>query len=245
MARMKKNRWLKIGAAAVLLLCGICWWYVSDYYHADDAAVAAMSSAADVVVRQEGNTVAFIPDEAKTGFIFYPGGKVEHTAYAPLMQGLAENGVLCVLAQMPMNLAVLDMNAADGITETYPQIESWYIGGHSLGGSMAASHAAKNASLYDGLVLLASYSTADLSTSGLQVISIYGSEDGVLNMEKYAENKVNLSASFEENIIEGGCHAGFGSYGPQDGDGAPTITGEAQIAETVLLLTDFFAGTAK
>lgn len=245
MARMKENRWLKIGAAAVLLLCGVCWWYVSDYYHADDEAVAAMSSAADITVKQDGSTVAFIPDEAKTGFIFYPGGKVEHTAYAPLMQGLAENGVLCVLAQMPMNLAVLDMNAADGIPEMYPQIESWYIGGHSLGGSMAASHAAKNAALYDGLVLLASYSTTDLSTSGLQVISIYGSEDGVLNMEKYAENKVNLSASFEETIIEGGCHTGFGSYGPQDGDGAPTITGEAQIEETVLLLTDFFAGTTK
>jgi len=245
MTRMKKNRWLKVGIAAVLLLCGVCWWYVSDYYHADDAAVAAMSSAADVVVRQEGNTIAFIPDEVDTGFIFYPGGKVEHTAYAPLMRALADNGVLCVLVEMPLNLAVLDMNAAGGIPEMYPQIESWYIGGHSLGGSMAASHAAKNASIYDGLVLLASYSTADLSSAVLKVISIYGSEDGVLNMEKYMENKVNLPASFKEYIIKGGCHAGFGSYGSQDGDGAATITGDAQIEETVLMLTDFFIGTEK
>ena len=201
MVRMKKKRGLKIGVVAALLLFGICWWYVSDYYHADDAAVAAMSSATDITVKQKGNTVAFIPDEAKTGFIFYPGGKVEYTAYAPLMRGLADNGVLCVLVEMPLNLAVLDMNAADGIPETYPQIESWYIGGHSLGGSMAASHAAKNASAYDGLVLLASYSTDDLSSAGLKVISIYGSEDGVLNMEKYAENMVNLPASFEDTII--------------------------------------------
>ena len=245
MVRMKKNRWLKICVVAVLLLCGVCWWYVSDYYHADDAAVAAMSSAADVVVKQDGNTAAFIPDEAKAGFIFYPGGKVEHTAYAPLMRGLADKGVLCVLVEMPLNLAVLDMNAADGIPEMYPQIDSWYIGGHSLGGSMAASHAARNASLYDGLVLLASYSTADLSSAGLKVISIYGSEDGVLNMKKYAENKANLPASFKEYIIEGGCHAGFGSYGAQDGDDTPTITGDAQIEETVFLITDFFVGTAK
>jgi len=245
MTRMKKNRWLKVGIAAVLLLCGVCWWYVSDYYHADDTAVAAMSSAADVVVKHDGNTVAFIPDEAKAGFIFYPGGKVEHTAYAPLMRGLADRGVLCVLVEMPLNLAVLDMNAADGIPEMYPQIDSWYIGGHSLGGSMAASHTAKNASVYEGLVLLASYSTADLSSAGMNVISIYGSEDGVLNTEKYAENKVNLPASFEEYIIEGGCHAGFGSYGPQDGDGAATITGDAQIEETILVLTGFFAGIAK
>ena len=245
MVRMKKNRWLKIGVIAVLLLCGVCWWYVSDYYHADDAAVAAMSSAADVVVKQDGNTVAFIPDEAKAGFIFYPGGKVEHTAYAPLMRGLADRGVLCVLVEMPLNLAVLDMNAADGIPEMYPQIDSWYIGGHSLGGSMAASHTAKNASVYEGLVLLASYSTADLSSAGLKVISIYGSRDGVLNMKKYVENKANLPASFKEYIIEGGCHAGFGSYGSQDGDGTPTITGDVQIEETVLLLTGFFTGIAK
>lgn len=245
MVRMKKNRWLKIGVIAVLLLCGVCWWYVSDYYHADDAAVAAMSSATDITVKHDGNTVAFIPDEAKTGFIFYPGGKVEHTAYAPLMRGLADKGVLCVLVEMPLNLAVLDINAAGGIPEMYPQIDSWYIGGHSLGGSMAASHAAKNASLYDGLVLLASYSTANLSLADLKVISIYGSEDGVLSMEKYAANKVNLPASFKEYIIEGGCHAGFGSYGSQDGDGTPTITGDVQIEETVLLLTGFFAGIAK
>ena len=241
MMRMKKNRWLKTGVVAVLLLCGVCWWYVSDYYHADDAVVAAMSSDTDIAVKQDGNTVAFIPDEADTGFIFYPGGKVEYTAYAPLMRALADNGILCVLVEMPLNLAVLDMNAADGIPEMYPQIDSWYIGGHSLGGSMAASHAAKNASLYDGLVLLASYSTADISSAGLQVISIYGSEDGVLNMEKYAENKDNLPASFEEIIIEGGCHAGFGSYGYQEGDGVAMIAGDAQIEETVHLLTDFFA----
>jgi len=241
MVRMKKNRWLKIGVIAVLLLCSVCWWYVSDYYHADDAAVAAMSSATDITVKQDGNTVVFIPDEAKTGCIFYPGGKVEHTAYAPLMRRLADKGVLCVLVEMPLNLAVLDMNAADRIPEMYPQIDSWYIGGHSLGGSMAASYAAKNDSAYDGLVLLASYSTADLSSAGMNVISIYGSEDGVLNMEKYLENKANLPTAFEEHIIDGGCHAGFGSYGLQDGDGVPTITGDAQIEETVRLLTDFFA----
>ena len=237
---MMKHKYLKLGVVAVLLLCGVCWAYAADYYHADDAAVAAMSPAADVTVEQKGNTLAFVPEGAETGLIFYPGGKVEYTAYAPLMRALANNGVLGVLVRMPLNLAVLDMNAANGIPEKYPQIKHWYIGGHSLGGSMAASHAAKNTSAYEGLVLLASYSTADISTSGLPVISIYGSEDGVLNIEKYAEYKCNLPAAFEEYIIEGGCHAGFGSYGSQDGDGVPTITGEEQIAETARLLTAFF-----
>ena len=204
-----------------------------------------MSTPDTVSIETADDRMVFIPEESQAGLIFYPGGKVEHTAYAPLMRGLADRGVLCVLVEMPLNLAVLDMNAADGIPEMYPHIDSWYIGGHSLGGSMAASYAAKNASAYDGLVLLAAYSTADLSFAGLKVISIYGSEDGVLNREKYAANKVNLPALFEEYIIEGGCHAGFGSYGAQDGDDTPTITGDAQIEETARLLTDFFAGTAK
>ena len=237
---MMKHKYLMLGVVAVLLLCGLCWGYAADYYHADDAAAAAMSPAADIAVKQKGNNLAFIPEDAETGLIFYPGGKVEYTAYAPLMRALADNGVLGVLVRMPLNLAVLDLNAAKGIPEQYPQIKHWYIGGHSLGGSMAASHAAKSASTYDGLILLASYSTADLSTSGIPVISIFGSEDGVLNMEKYAEYRRNLPAAFEEHIIEGGCHAGFGSYGTQDGDGVPTMTGEEQIAETARLLTAFF-----
>ena len=237
---MKKHKGLKLGVVVVLLLCGVCWAYAADYYHADDVAVAAMSPAAGVAIEQKGNTIVFIPEDAETGLIFYPGGKVEYTAYAPLMRALADNGVLGVLVRMPLNLAVLDVNAAKGIPEQYPKIKRWYIGGHSLGGSMAASHAANNTSAYDGLVLLASYSTADLRASGLPVISIFGSEDGVLNMEKYAGYRRNLPAAFEEHIIEGGCHAGFGSYGPQDGDGVPTITGDEQIAKTVRLLKAFF-----
>lgn len=229
-----------IALVGAVLLCIGCWAYVADYYHADATAIAAMASVSSVSVEQNGSTLAFVPEKAETGFIFYPGGKVEYTTYAPLMRILAENGVLCVLTEMPLNLAVLDMNAADGIPEQFPQVTRWYIGGHSLGGSMAASHAAKNSSLYEGLVLLASYSTADLSTSDLDIISLYGSEDGVLNMEKYAEYKANLPADFEEHVIEGGCHAGFGSYGPQDGDGVPSISGEEQVQMTSQFLIDFF-----
>ena len=229
-----------IALAVVLTLCIGCWAYVADYYHADETSVAAMASVSGITVQQSGNTLAFVPEQADTGFIFYPGGKVEYTAYAPLMRKLADNGILCVLTEMPLNLAVLDMNAADGIPEQYPQVSRWYIGGHSLGGSMAASHAAKNADRYEGLVLLASYSTADLSASGLDVISLYGSEDGVLNMDKYAEYKGNLPVGLEEHVIEGGCHAGFGSYGAQDGDGLPSISAEEQTEMTAQLLACFF-----
>jgi dienelactone hydrolase len=163
---------------------------------------------------------------------------VEYTAYEPLMMELASNGVFCVLIEMPFNLAVLDMNAADGIRELYPEIEHWYIGGHSLGGSMAASYVEKHAEDFDGIILLGSYSTADLTSTNLSALSLYGSEDGVMNREKYEKYKKNLPTDLIEIKIDGGCHAYFGMYGDQDGDGKPSMSPEEQIKLTAEYITD-------
>ncbi len=217
--------------AALIIACGA---YLSDYYHADTEAVEAFASTSTVQMQQDdaGNYI-FMPEDPEAGMIFYPGGKVECEAYIPLMQGLADEGVLGILVEMPFNLAVFDMNAAEGIQESYQEIEKWYIGGHSLGGSMAASYLSENSDAFDGLILLGSYSTADLSASELDVLSIYGSEDSVLDSEKYNANKRNLPEHFHEVVIDGGCHAYFGIYGAQEGDGIPTVTNEEQINITV------------
>ena len=208
--------------------------YLADYYRYDEGAIAVFSPEENISVSTLNNgNVVFEPKDATAGFIFYPGGKVDHNAYQPLMAELARNGVLCVLVEMPFNLAVFDINAADGIQTQYPYIKNWYIGGHSLGGSMAASYISNHSDDYDGLILLGSYSTEDLSSKDIDVISIYGSEDRVLNREKYDENKSNLPTDFTEIIIDGGCHANFGLYGPQDGDGTPTISSSEQIFITV------------
>lgn len=229
-------------AIAVFVLAIACFLYINDYYRAAEPASVAMQSTSAVSVSEpENRQLVFSPTQPQAGLIFYPGGKVEYTAYAPLMRTLAENGILCVLIEMPGNLAVLDMDAADGIQEQFPNISNWYIGGHSLGGSMAASYVADHTDLYDGLVLLASYSTADLNSADLKVLSIYGSNDTVLNAKKYADYFLNLPKTTTEVIIDGGCHAFFGSYGVQKGDGTPSITEEEQIAQTVSAILSFTA----
>lgn len=230
----KCSKVLLLAIAALVLVFGACGMYLGDYYRADMNAVEAFVIENLVEVRNDakGNLI-FEPEEAAVGMIFYPGGKVEHTAYIPLMKALASENILGVLVEMPFRLAVFDINAADGIREQYPQIENWYIGGHSLGGSMAASYLEKHADEYEGLILLGSYSASDLSQTDLNVLSIYGSEDMVLNREKYEENKTNLPEEFAEVVLEGGCHAYFGMYGAQEGDGTPTIGNEEQIALTV------------
>ncbi len=243
-AGKRKRRWIILGVilAVIVIVCVAFAVYVGSYYRADEAALRAMSSADGISVENaDGGAIVFAPPEPKAGLIFYPGGKVEYTAYAPLMRACAERGVLCVLVKMPYNLAVLDMNAADGIAGKFPEIGNWYIGGHSLGGAMAASYAAGHSDELDGLILLAAYSTKNLNESDLAVLSVYGTEDQVMSREKYAEYCNNLPSGAIEVVIDGGCHAGFGSYGPQDGDGTPTISGEEQIRQTAEWIANIVA----
>lgn len=237
----KRTRIILSACLALLFVLGVGGYaYVSDYYHADEAALEAMAYQTDrVQAEQDGDVIWFVPEDPTAGLIFYPGGKVEYTAYAPLLRACAENDILCALVRMPGNLAVLDANAADGLQEEYPEITTWYIAGHSLGGAMAAGYAAAHYEDYDGLILLAAYSTKDLSQTTLRVLSVYGSEDGVMNWESYEKNWSNLPADTSEVVLDGGCHAQFGSYGPQDGDGVPTISGEEQVRQTAEAIAAF------
>ena len=238
---MRQRNW-KLGqriiflCVVLFLVIGVCTgFYVNDYYHADASAMDVIDNPpaeVQVAYGSDGELI-FTPSESNEydlgiGLIFYPGGKVAYESYAPLMCDLAERGLTCVLVHMPCNLAILDIDRAEGIAEHFPEVTEWYLGGHSLGGVVAAMYLAGCEEDYEGLILLGSYSSKDLSQTDLAVLSIYGSEDGVLNREKYEADKENLPSDYEEYVIEGGCHAGFGSYGAQSGDGTPTISGEEE-----------------
>ncbi len=229
--KCKRNSVLTVLSVVLIFAVAVggCAVYLGDYYRTDNKGVAAFLPQGTSWETEPDGDIVFEPEGATKGLIFYPGGKVEYTAYIPLMQSLSEKGILCVLVEMPFNLAVFDMNGADGIKEQYPEIDEWYIGGHSLGGAMAASYLSEHTEEFEGLILLGAYSTADLSHSDIDVLSVYGSEDKVMDMGKYEENKTNLPEDFKEVIIDGGCHAYFGMYGAQDGDGIPTLTNEEQI----------------
>lgn len=231
------KRILSLVLALVLLLALGTGLYVNNYYHAQEDALEIYNSA-----QHSGSRTLFRPEGATdTGIIFYPGGKVEPSAYAPLLQTLSENGIFCVLQKMPGNLAVLNPNAAADIFDAYPEITHWYIAGHSLGGSMGAWFAGKHPDCLEGVILLAAYSTNDLSST--RVLSLYGTEDGVLNREKYEKNRKNLPEDAAEIILDGGNHAFFGSYGPQKGDGQAAITPAQQQAQTAQAILKFIRGT--
>lgn len=231
----RKRKLLWVAAAVVAALAIAAAVYLNTSYAAGDEARAALASDAEVTVtvQEDGDTV-FAPAAGSAngaGLIFYPGGKVAPEAYAPLMRACAERGFTCVLVRFPFNLAVFDVNAADGEEAAFPQVSQWYIGGHSLGGAMAASYAAGHAGDFRGLLLCGAYATEDLGDAGLAVTSVYGSDDGVLNRDAYEKNRGNIPQAVED-VIEGGCHSYFGDYGLQDGDGTPAISRDEQIART-------------
>lgn len=240
-----KTRTLRIIIAAILVIfvIGIAAFafYVNDYYHADDRATNALQSTANVKVHTLDNgDITFEPADPQAGIVFYPGGKVQAEAYAPLMQDLAERGFLSVIVPMPFNLAVFNTNGASGIQEQFPTVHKWILMGHSLGGSMAASYVDGHSDSWDGLILLASYSTADLTDNNINVLCIRGSNDNVLNMQAYTDNRLNLTDDTQEFIIPGGNHAQFGDYGNQSGDGEPEISAQEQQALTADVITQAF-----
>ena len=237
----ERNRSMWKARAISLLVVLVCAGvYVSNYYHTDTDAVAAFLPDVDVERRElSDGSIAYVPDGATVGVIFYPGAKVEHTAYEPLMKALADQGILAITVKMPAKLAVLKQNAADVIREQFEGIKNWYMAGHSLGGNIAASYASKNKDSFDGVILLAAYSSTDISGSGLKVASIYGDQDKILNKENYDRYLNNLPVGLIETVIEGANHSGFGMYGEQSKDGTATITGARQIKVTAQIIAEF------
>lgn len=229
-----RRRMLAVFLAFLAALAVAVLVFLNTSYPASDAALAALESdsAVTVTVQDDGDMV-FAPASAASGcgIIFYPGGKVDPRAYAPLMRAFAERGFTCVLVRMPFNLAFFDSNAADGEQGAFPKVDRWYLGGHSLGGAMAARYAAGHADDYEGLLLCAAYPAEDLGDTDLAVESVYGSEDGVLNRDRYEECRTN-APQMVEDMIPGGCHGYFGDYGEQKGDGNPTISREEQMSRT-------------
>ena len=228
-------RWKKrviIPVISFLFIVIVCIWYVNDYYHTDENVQEYWQTTDSVSVTEMPEGLYLDGPGNETALIFYPGAKVEYTAYLPLLSELADQGIDCFLVKMPCNLAIFGQNKAKKIMDSY-EYDHWYLSGHSLGGAMAASYASGHLESLDGLVLLAAYPTKSLKSDSFSVLSLYGSEDGVLNMEKVEEGNSYMPADYAEICIEGGNHAQFGNYGEQKGDHAAGISREEQQAQTV------------
>lgn len=223
--------------SGLLVLTIIAGVYLNIHYSADNEAVAVFANSGDITVSETDDAFFIDSKGDDTAFIFYPGAKVDSEAYLPLMKKLAANGVDCFILKLPFRIAMLDMNAADKIIDDY-NYKNVIVSGHSMGGVAASTYASSNTDKVDGVVLLASYPNSKISDS-IPLLSVYGSEDKVLDKDAYNNAKPNFPKNFEEIVIDGGNHAYYGNYGDQSGDGKASITREKQQDNTVVAITEF------
>ncbi len=227
---------LVIAAISVLL-------WVSNPAQPGGIALAALESSNTVNVTIEGGVITFdplTPDQQQIGLLFYPGALVDPRAYAPILRPLAENGYFVITQYMPLNLAVFNINAADALRAAHPEIETWVIAGHSMGGAMASRYAFEHSDII-GLALLGSYPFGDLSSVSIPVYSIYGDTDGLIPLTQIEETRASLPPDTEFVLIEGANHAQFGDYGTQRNDLPAVISLTTQHNAIVEALFAFLA----
>ncbi len=227
---LKKRRMIVIVSifSVMMILAGAFFWYVSDYYQADEAAISVLAQSSNILV--EDNLTILTPSElSDTALIFYPGAKVEAIAYLPLLSQICQSGITCILVEMPFHMAILDANAAEEVFAAFPEIQHWYLAGHSMGGAMASKFAEDHADSVDGLILLGAYLYGNYPPE--DTLTVYGS------LNQSVEEKID----YTENIVEiqGGNHAQFGNYGLQKGDLPATITAQEQQRQTVAAILQF------
>jgi len=226
---------LTILVVLLILAAGGLAFYFNAGSPADQNAMNAIEHpvAGVVVDSSYKGQIVFTPEAgSETGIIFYPGARVRYEAYAELAERIALNGCMCVLVDMPLNLAILNENAADSVIERFPDVSRWYLCGHSMGGLAAANYSWKHMDSLAGLIVLASRIKRDFSTSNLPVLLISATEDGICTPEILSSVTTPEPANFTHVVIEGGCHGYFGSYGEQMNDGTPTISRKEQMDQT-------------
>ncbi|WP_075201323.1 DUF1295 domain-containing protein [Leucobacter japonicus] len=247
--RSRARRVLGAVGAGVLSLVlvavvGFVIW-AEQTYQAEPQALAAVSQDDRVEVSQAGGPIVMTPTgEANgQGLVFFAGAKVVPEAYEATFRDTVAAGTTVVITQSLLNLPLFETRPLADFTGLAPEVTSWSVGGHSMGGVKACMYADADRDAVDGLVLLASYCSGDAlaARDDLPVLSISGTNDGLATPEKIEASAAGLPADTEFVAIDGGVHAQFGAYGAQSGDGEPTISDDAARAQITEALEEFFA----
>ncbi|MFT4210262.1 MAG: alpha/beta hydrolase [Microbacterium sp.] len=224
----------------VLAVAGVVIWTQVGVMSAEAAPLAAVRADTAIAITDDAAGIVMTPasGDSTSGLVFIPGAKVDPWAYASRLSGLvADDGITVVITKPWLNIAFFDLRPLTTFTALAPDVTTWLVGGHSLGGVRACQLATDA----DALVLFASYCATDISGTDLPVLSISGSDDGLSTPDKIADAAHLLPASAEFDEIAGASHASFGDYGTQSGDGTATISDPEMTAEITTLVGGFAA----
>ena len=176
---------------------------------------------------------------ADIGIVFYVGAQITPDAYIPLLARIAEQGYSCFIPNLTFNMAALEPKAADDIISAHPEIKSWILAGHSMGGLTASGYADDHRETVDGLILVAAYTNRDMSEADLPMLAVFGDTDGVMNKGLYDKRLSWNPSDFEEHIIPGANHAQYGDYGKQPRDNEARISAEEQQSQTAEIILNW------
>lgn len=223
---MEKNKKVLKTILLVLIIFAIGFFiYTQDYYKAQENYI--QKNNLNIL---EDETIFLENESSNIGIIFYPGAKVEYFSYYPLMEKLhQQTNANIFMTKMPFNMAIFDQNKASEVIGKYPNLTTWYVAGHSMGGAMASGFASSNPEKVEGLILLGAYLYGDYNPK--DALTIYGS------LNESVEEKIDYTENVFE--IEGGNHAYFGNYGEQKGDPKGLISREEQQNITVEIISEF------
>jgi pimeloyl-ACP methyl ester carboxylesterase len=242
--KFKFKFWYMLVVLGLILVAGGGWFYTwaQETMGPGEQALLALEAEGDVTVTVGEEEIVFQPinDEPDTALIFYPGGKVDYRSYARPLRQVASRGFLVISVRAPLNLMVFAPNKAEEYFPQYPNIKHWVVGGHSLGGAMAAQYAGNHTDKVDGLVLWAAYPSNwnNLKDSGLRALSVYGTLD-MAGVEPFENSKDNMPERTTWVIINNGNHSQFGDYGLQPGDSERATRDFHQQALTVAATEKF------
>lgn len=240
----ERHRWVRWAFRVVLIALGSVVVVGNVYVRplsAEQVAIDALEDGDGVTISESSRQIRMKPSSpARSGLVFYPGGKVDPRAYTRVLRPVAEAGYEVVISKQPYNLAVLDIGAADAVIgRSDDAIEAWVVGGHSLGGAMSSSYAETDRDELVGLLLYAAFPVNDMSNrTDLVITSISGTRDGLADVDDIAESVDDLPGTTRFVAVDGAIHSFFGDYGQQRGDGTPTISREEAQTEIIAATLD-------
>ncbi|MEI6462516.1 MAG: alpha/beta hydrolase [bacterium] len=208
----------------LLVLGGGLFWWQKGTYLPNEKAISTINSS--IIIDNQPQYIQLTNSKfssyPQTGIIFYPGARIDPSAYETLLSKLPETSNTKVfIAKFPLNLAILGLNSADEIIKDNTDISSWYIAGHSLGGAMISEYlkGTKYESKILGVIYMGAYPNDNyLLDKKYKILSLYGSEDKLATPEKINDSKTKLPSS-SLFIQLPSNHSQFGDYGHQEGDG--------------------------
>ena len=228
-------------SAVVLGVISFFIWTAFDY-SANEITLTKALKNDSMVILNTNDYISIKPINFKRGkgYIFYPGAKVQPEAYIAKLSSIAlSNNIQIIVPKMFKNLAFFGISKAKMVQDSFPSIKHWYVGGHSLGGSMACMFAGKNNGNIEGVLIFGTFSGTDISKCSFKVLSINGTEDGIFFPEKVENHKFELPKGTEIKYIKGMDHADIGNYGSQSGD-KPSKLSDSQVTSELINATKGF-----